>query len=53
VSIKRELIPDATMYFFADERFLGKAYELKGPTTFRVGCERTFRPAAFAPKLNP
>jgi len=34
ISIKRELIPDDTMYYFCEERYLGRAYELEGPTMF-------------------
>lgn len=34
VSIKREIIPDDTIYFFAEERYLGRAYELEAPTMF-------------------
>ena len=34
ISIKRELIPDDTIYYFAEERYLGKAFELEPPTMY-------------------
>ena len=34
ISIKRELIPDDSIYFFCEERMLGRAYELEAPVMF-------------------
>lgn len=35
ITIKRDLVPDDTMFMFADPRFIGKAFELE-PTTMYI-----------------
>lgn len=33
ITIKRGLVPDDTIFYFADPKFIGKHYELESPTT--------------------
>lgn len=41
VTIKRDLVPDDRIYFFAHPKFIGKSYMLEDTTAF-VKCERYF-----------